>query len=52
VDAEEGISISFCYWDSVLSSFGVEKVSSALLQALDLLFESNPDDSPSKLSLV
>jgi hypothetical protein len=31
-DAEEGISISLCYWDSVLSSFGVKKASRALSQ--------------------
>ena len=52
VDAVEEIFVSFGYWTSVLSSVGVEKVSCALLQALDLLLQGSPDDSPSDFSLA
>jgi hypothetical protein len=52
VNTGDKISVSFCYWDSVLSAEGVEKVCSSILQALNLLFQSTPDDSLPKVSLV
>ncbi|KAF4765333.1 hypothetical protein N7455_004640 [Penicillium solitum] len=43
VDSDDGISISVSYWTSVLSPEQVEKLSQAIQNTLDLLFESRED---------